>query len=108
MKALKTLLWVVLIIVIAGAGWLKFFYLKGPLAPYEGELKMPALSAPVEVFRDEYGVPHVYAQNEEDLFFAAGYLQASERLYKMDVIARAVEGRLAEAVGGAQIRGLVR
>lgn len=99
MKAFKIILSVVFILIILIFGWLKLFFLKGPLPMHEGELKLSQLSAPVQVYTDEYGVPHVYAENEEDLFFATGYLQASERLYKMDVVARAVEGRLAEAFG---------
>lgn len=99
MKIFRRLIGVLLVLVLAAGLWLKFVYLKGPLASLEGELTFPQLSAAVQVYTDEYGVPHVYAENEEDLFFAVGYLQASERLYKMDVIARAVEGRLAEAFG---------
>lgn len=99
MKKLWLALIIIVVLLIILLGWLKYFYLKGPLALHEGELNMPQLSAPVNVYTDEYGVPHVYAENEEDLFFAVGYLQASERLYKMDIIARAVEGRLAEAFG---------
>lgn len=99
MKKLWMALLIIVVLVLIAFVWLKYAYLKGPLAVQEGELKLPQLSAPVTVYTDEYGVPHVYAENEEDLFFAAGYIQASERLYKMDVIARAVEGRLAEAFG---------
>ncbi len=99
MKKLLMALGFIVVILVVAVVWLKFFYLKGPLAPMEGELNMSQLSAPVTVYTDEFGVPHVYADNEEDLFFAAGYIQASQRLYKMDVIARAVEGRLSEAFG---------
>ena len=99
MKKLQIALLIVVMVVIVVFVWAKFFFLKGPVAMHEGELNLSQLSAPVTVLTDEFGVPHVYAENEDDLFFAAGYLQASERLYKMDVIARAVEGRLAEAFG---------
>ena len=98
----KIVLAVVILVVLAGV-WLKVFYLKGPDAVLEGQLTLSQLSAPVTVYTDDYGVPHVYAENEEDLFFAAGYIQASQRLYKMDVIARAVEGRLSEVFGPGQI-----
>lgn len=99
MKTFKTVLGVIVILIVLSFVWLKYFYLKGPADIYDGELTMSQLSAPVHVYTDEYGVPHVYAESEEDLFFATGYLQASARLYKMDIIARAVEGRLAEAFG---------
>jgi len=99
MKLLLKIVVVLVLLMIVFGAWLKIFYLKGPDVIYEGELAMSQLSEPVTVYTDEYGVPHVYAENEEDLFFAAGYIQASQRLYKMDVIARAVEGRLSEAFG---------
>ncbi|MCF6239003.1 MAG: penicillin acylase family protein, partial [Candidatus Marinimicrobia bacterium] len=99
MKKLWMALVVIVVLVGIIFGWLKLGYLKGPLAVHEGQLTMSQLTAPVNVYTDDYGVPHVYAENEEDLFFATGYLQASERLYKMDIIARAVEGRFAEVFG---------
>ena len=43
------------------------------LAAIDGELAVPGLREPVEVIRDEWGVPHIYAQNDDDLFFAQGY-----------------------------------
>ncbi|NQV30822.1 MAG: penicillin acylase family protein [Candidatus Marinimicrobia bacterium] len=99
MNKLRWALVIIVVLIIIIFAWLKLVYLKGPLATHEGTLDMPQLSAPVTIYTDEYGVPHVYAENEDDLFFAAAYLQASERLYKMDVIARAVEGRLSEVLG---------
>ncbi|MCH7938612.1 MAG: penicillin acylase family protein [Candidatus Marinimicrobia bacterium] len=65
-----------------------------------GELTLPALRAPVKVYFDRYAVPHLYAGDEHDLFYAAGYLMASERLFQMDMINRAAQGRLAEMSAG--------
>ena len=50
------------------------------LATIDGELAVPGLQEPVEVIRDEWGVPHIYAQNDDDLFFAQGYVMAQDRL----------------------------
>ncbi len=61
-----------------------------------GELTLPGLRAPVKVYFDRYAVPHVYAADEHDLFYATGYLMASERLFQMDMTNRATQGRLAE------------
>ena len=99
MKWIARIILTLVVIAILLLVGLKWFYLRGPIPEYGGDLALPQLSAPVDVYTDAYGVPHVYAENEEDLFFATGYLQASERLYKMDVIARAVEGRFAEVLG---------
>ena len=69
------------------------------LATIDGELTVPGLRAPVEVIRDEWGVPHIYAQNDDDLFFAQGYVMAQDRLWQMEMWRRWREGRLAEIFG---------
>ena len=69
------------------------------LATIEGELAVPGLKAPVEVIRDEWGVPHIYAENDDDLFFAQGYVMAQDRLWQMEMWRRWHEGRLAEIFG---------
>ncbi|MBN1881534.1 MAG: penicillin acylase family protein [Deltaproteobacteria bacterium] len=51
------------------------------------------------VIIDEYGVPHIYADNTYDLYFALGYVQARDRLFQMDFYRRAANGRLAEVLG---------
>jgi penicillin amidase len=57
------------------------------------------LSAPVTVIRDSWGVPHIYADHEPDLFFAFGYVQAQDRLWQMDITRRTARGQLAEILG---------
>lgn len=69
------------------------------LAVIDGELTVPGLRAPVEVLRDDWGVPHIYAQNDDDLFFAQGYVMAQDRLWQMEMWRRWREGRLAEIFG---------
>ena len=69
------------------------------LAQIDGTLDVPGLSSGVEVLRDEWGIPHIYAQNEMDMFFAQGYVQAQDRLWQIDMWRRTNEGRLAEILG---------
>ena len=69
------------------------------LARLDGELKAPGLKAPVEVIRDQAGIPHIYAQNDDDLFFAQGYVMAQDRLWQLEMWRRWREGRLAEIFG---------
>ncbi len=69
------------------------------LARLDGELKLPGLKEPVEVLRDEWGIPHIYAKNDDDLFFAQGYVMAQDRLWQMELWRRWHEGRLAEIFG---------
>jgi penicillin G amidase len=69
------------------------------LAEIDGSLKIPGLHQPVDVIRDEWGVPHIYAQNTDDLFFAQGYVMAQDRLWEMEWWRRELEGRVAEVLG---------
>ncbi|MCG3227474.1 MAG: penicillin acylase family protein [Candidatus Heimdallarchaeota archaeon] len=59
----------------------------------------PSLSADVTVFRDEWGVPHIYGESEEDIVFALGYIHAQDRLFQMDMARRVTRGLLSEVVG---------
>ena len=64
-----------------------------------GSLMLDGLQAAVTVQFDEQGVPHIQAQNEPDLYRALGYLQASERLFQMELLRRLARGELAEILG---------
>jgi penicillin amidase len=71
------------------------------LAVISGKLKALGLQQPVEVLRDRWGVAHIYAQNQHDLFFAQGWVAAQDRLFQMELWKRAGQGRLAEILGPA-------
>ena len=73
------------------------------LSQISGELKVAGLREPVEVIRDRWGVPHIYARNTEDLFFAQGYVVAQDRLWQMEMWRRQREGRLAEILGPSAV-----
>jgi penicillin G amidase len=61
------------------------------------------VQAPVEIFRDARGVPHLRARNEHDLFFAQGYVEGQDRLFQLDLLRRFVYGDLSEIFGGAPL-----
>ena len=65
----------------------------------DGEVQVPGLGAPVEIYRDSYGVPHIYASNSHDLFFSQGYVHAQDRFWQMDFWRHIGSGRLAEMFG---------
>ena len=65
----------------------------------KGTLSMPGLTAPVEVLRDRWGIPHIYAENKPDLFFAQGFVHAQDRLFQMELNRRTAAGRLSELFG---------
>jgi penicillin amidase len=60
---------------------------------------LPGISEPVRVVRDRWGVPHIYARNEHDLFLVQGFVQAQDRLFQMDLWRRSAQGRLSEVLG---------
>ena len=68
--------------------------------PKTDTVKAPALHAPVDVARDEWGIPHIYGQTADDVAYVQGYVMAEDRLVEMDLIRRAAEGKLAELAGG--------
>ncbi|MGI9077871.1 MAG: penicillin acylase family protein [Gemmatimonadaceae bacterium] len=73
------------------------------LSQIEGRIDVPGLDSVVEVRRDRWGVPHIYARTQHDLFFAQGYVAAQDRLWQMEMWRRAGEGRLAELVGAKAV-----
>lgn len=77
------------------AGWL----LRRSLPQLAGDLKLPGLHGDIEIFRDDWGVPHIYARWEEDAFFAQGFVHAQDRLWEMEIQRRAATGRLSELFG---------
>ena len=72
---------------------------RASLAQINGELTLTGLKETVEVVRDKYGIPHIYAQNVGDLFYAQGYVMAQDRLWQLEMWRRWREGRLAEIFG---------
>src|SRR5215467_1126394 len=72
---------------------------KAALSVTQGTLKVAGLQKPVRVLRDEFGVAHIYAENQHDLFFAQGFVAAQDRLFQMELWKRSGQGRLAEVLG---------
>lgn len=66
---------------------------------YEGIIVIPGLTDSVRVYRDERGMPHIYATNEHDLYLTVGYVSAQDRLWQMDLVRRSSAGRLSEIFG---------
>ena len=56
-------------------------------------------SADAEILRDKWGIPHIYAERDEDLFFGYGYAMAQDRLWQLDYLRRKAMGRLSEVLG---------
>ncbi len=76
-----------------------FNYFKSPKIKYDGILNLKNLKKDVEVYFDDFGSPHIFAENNDDLFFSAGYIMARERLFQLTINAYTSEGRLSEILG---------
>lgn len=102
MKILKRILIVLLIVIvlIIIIGFSMFRHISNRAVPdYNKDLVLEGLTAPVEVYRDSFAVPHVYARNEHDLYMVTGYLLAQDRFWQMDLLRHVTEGRLSEIFG---------
>ncbi|HVV55067.1 MAG TPA: penicillin acylase family protein, partial [Mucilaginibacter sp.] len=67
--------------------------------PEDRELKLEGLKGKVIIRFDEHRIPHIFAENDHDLYYAQGYITARDRLWQMDIQTRAAAGRLSEVVG---------
>ncbi len=84
---------------VAGGVW----YIKRAQPDYDAAVQNASVRQDVEVWRDSAGVPHVWAQNIEDMLFAQGYLHAQERLWQLELFRRVGQGRLSEVFGETMI-----
>jgi penicillin amidase len=91
-----TFTFLVLLIV---SGIIFYNILNSSLPEYEGEISNSEISADVQIYRDSMAIPYIIAKTEEDAAFALGYVHAQDRLFVMDIIRRAGEGRLSEVMG---------
>jgi penicillin amidase len=86
------------VVLIAGAIFVRSVARRG-LPDYKTTVGLAGVTDEVLVYRDAYGIPHVYAKNENDLYRAVGYCMAQDRLWQMDLLRRACTGRLSEIFG---------
>ncbi len=98
MKILRNVLLGVLALLMVLSG-LTVWFVRRPWSQVSGNTPIPGLSASVQVIRDSWGVPNIYAQNEHDLFQAQGYVHAQDRLWIMYFFKHTASGSLSEVVG---------
>ncbi len=101
MRIAKFLLGLILVIfllslaLLGGGYWLA----KRSLPQLQGTIQISGLTAPITVYRDANGVPHIYGQSLDDTVFAQGYVTAQDRLWQMDLFRRSALGELSEVLG---------
>jgi penicillin amidase len=88
-----------LVLVVLGVAIFSFVTVRKSWPDTTGELTANSLTGKVTVQRDAKGIPQIYADTPEDLFFAQGFVQAQDRFYEMDFRRHVTSGRLAELVG---------
>jgi penicillin G amidase len=100
----------VILVFIAAAGGFYYFKSRIPntVAPksfpqIDGEIKLDGLDGPVDILRDEMGIPHIYATTSHDIFFAQGYVHAQERFWQMDTWRHIGSGELSKMFGRGQV-----
>ncbi len=88
---------ILLVAILAAGGG--YFVIRRSFPTINGTIKVAGLQSQVEVYRDSWGVPHVYASSPHDLFFAQGYVHAQDRFWQMEFWRRIGSGRLSEILG---------
>lgn len=88
---------------VVGLSVYAIWSIRRPFPQVDGNIKISGLKAPVEILRDEDGVPHIYAANVHDLFLAQGYVHAQDRFWQMDFWRHVGSGRLSELLGESQL-----
>src|SRR5690554_3951668 len=102
MRNLRKVSILALVIVISTAALataLAYYVTRRPLPKQEGELVVEGMQDAITIYRDSWGVPHAYAANPYDLFFAQGYVHAQDRWWQMDVSRRLGRGTLSALFG---------
>jgi len=92
-----------ILLVIIGVAIFGAITVRSSFPKIDGEIQLQGLDGPVEVYRDQYGIPHIYASTLNDLFFAQGYIHAQDRFWQMDFWRHIGTARLSELFGESQL-----
>lgn len=89
----------VLLVLVSAAVIFGVWFVRRPWPETSGVLNVAGLQAPAEIVRDHWDMPHIYAQNAHDLFFAQGYVQGQDRLWQMEFTRQTANGTLSSFLG---------
>ncbi|WP_255950217.1 penicillin acylase family protein [Streptomyces odontomachi] len=106
-RRLRLLVIVLVLALLAGVGYGAYWSVstvRASMPQTTGTITLQGLSGPVDVKRDAYGIPQIYASSDADLFMAQGYVQAQDRFWEMDVRRHTTSGRLSEMFGKSQVK----
>ena len=94
---------VMLLLVVGVTTWL-VLQVRASFPQTGGSLSVPGLASPVQVVRDNWGVPQIYAETSADLYFAQGFVHSQDRFWEMDFRRHITSGRLSEMFGEGQVK----
>ena len=89
----------VMIFLIVGTFGLAYYFAARSLPDYDANSTVLGLNAPVEIVRDNANVPHIFGENDADVYFALGFAHAQDRMWQMTMLRRTAQGRLSELFG---------
>lgn len=103
MKYIKriTIALVIMLMLLLLGSWL---YLKSISPDYNEERRLLGLNDETEVYYDTYGIPHIYANSDQDAYRTLGYIHAKDRLWQMELVRRIAPGRLSEILGTPTVK----
>jgi penicillin G amidase len=90
---------VVMFLLAVAGGVLAYYFAVRSLPDHDATYRVSGISAPVEIVRDTYDVPHLFAQTDRDVYFSLGFAHAQDRLWQMTMLRRTAQGRLSELFG---------
>lgn len=102
-KLILLSLFAIIVILVLGVSTYIYLAVDDSYPQVEGEISLDALDGPVDIYRDQAGIPHIFASTEHDLFFAEGYIHAQDRFWQMDFQRHVGAGRLSEMIGSATL-----
>ncbi|SFI72248.1 penicillin acylase family protein [Celeribacter neptunius] len=79
--------------------WLTYWLAARSLPDYNADYEVSGLSAPLEIARDNANVPHIFGENDEDVYYGLGFAHAQDRLFQMILLRRTAQGKLSEMFG---------
>ncbi len=106
MKGLTSIFALIISLIIVGIAFLIFSnsLIYNSVNNSKTKIYSKKVNSDINIYENYYGIPHIVAGNEDDLFFAIGYFQAKERLWQMDYFRRTAQGRLSEVFGESTVK----
>jgi penicillin amidase len=89
----------VMFVLAVAAGLLVYYFAVHSLPDYNASFEVAEISAPLEIVRDTYNVPHIFGDTDQDVYFGLGFAHAQDRLWQMTMLRRTAQGRLSELFG---------